>query len=115
MRVIPNRDRKFLPLCKSQRLFIEAWYSMVNRESLDSYRAKCMGTISILEELILLLESKVDPNSKKPYIEYNILEAFKIIKADRVVENHFLVRKKYCLDNWKKSEAAKTINCVLIS
>lgn len=107
MRVIPNRDRKFLPLCKSQRLFIEAWYSMVNRESLDSYRAKCMGTISILEELILLLESKVDPNSKKPYIEYSILEAFKIIKADRVIATHFDNEKKILFGQLEEVKSSK--------
>lgn len=87
MRIIKESDAVKLPVERSQRIFIELWYGMVHRNSLDSHRVRCMNSMNILRELFDLL-SKTLPKIEED-VKRVAQEALKIIGDDKVINDHF--------------------------
>lgn len=87
MRIIRENEITKLTLERSERVFIELWYGMVHRNSLDSHRVRCMNSQNILRELSDLL-SKTLPNIGDE-VKRVAQEALKIVGEDRVVNEHF--------------------------
>ena len=55
MRFVQENKINRLPQEPTARFFIQLWYDMVHRNSLDSHRVRCMDAISILRELQTLI------------------------------------------------------------
>jgi len=88
MRVVPLRLRSNLPTDPIQRLFVECWYSLVEKESLDSYRVKCMYSLNIIKELRILIEDE-NLSRNREYIKKCAKETIQILSNDMVVGEHF--------------------------
>jgi len=87
MQVIrPSGDVSF-PDNPGQRLFVQLWYSMVHRGSLDSHRVRCMDSLNITRELQTLFSKP--PQKVETDIQRVAGEALQILSADRSLKKHF--------------------------
>ncbi|MBW2252394.1 MAG: hypothetical protein JRF60_17680 [Deltaproteobacteria bacterium] len=78
---------------KQQRLFLQFWYSMVHRRTLDSHRPKCMFSINILEELQNLI-------SKVGFLPVDIPIKFCAEETIQLLDNDIIINKEFS-HNWK--------------
>ncbi len=88
MRIIRESKRVVLPKDSAHRFFIQAWYSLVHRNSLDSHRVRCMNSLNILRELDELIIKTHLPgifNDIKKAAE----EALEILKGDQIIQMHY--------------------------
>lgn len=90
MRIIKDSKAIKLPGDSTQRFFIQSWFSMAHKDSLDSHRVRCMNSVNIVDELIEFLS---ETKSKLPRIKDDIsrtaAEAFEILAKDPIVQQRF--------------------------
>lgn len=75
---------------ENQIFFIQAWHSLMHRNTLDSHRVRCMNSVNIIQELQRLIclrekNMKVDRD-----IQMVASEALEILKSDKIIE-HFVI------------------------
>ena len=90
MRIIKDSKTITLPANSIQKFFIQSWFSMAHRGSLDSHRVRCMNSVNIIDELIEFL---LPPKSKLPGIKDDIsrtvTELLEILANDPIIQQHF--------------------------
>lgn len=80
-----------LPEDSCQRFFIQTWYSLIHRNSLDSHRVRCMNALNILREIFDLFQKPKLPGVFKD-IRKTAEEALAVLERDRVIARHFYDR-----------------------
>ncbi len=88
MRIIRETKTAHLPEDNACRFFVQIWYSMVHRNSLDSHRVRCMNSLNILNELSTLISRKEFPGIDND-IGIVASEAKSILEKDRIVSGCF--------------------------
>ena len=90
MRIIKDSKTITLPDNNIQKFFIQSWFSMAHRGSLDSHRVRCMNSVNIIDELIEFL---LPPKSKLPGIKDEIsrtvAESLGILDNDPIIQQYF--------------------------
>jgi hypothetical protein len=109
MRIIKETKYIKLPTVAEERLFIQAWYCMVHRNTMDSHRVRSMNSFNILREL-KELTLKQDLSGISNDIKMVSEEALSILYEDKIVTAHFnnhYVRIKPLLESICKSTKHK--------
>jgi len=90
MRIIKDSKKVDLPNDSTKRFFIQSWFSLAHKDSLDSHRVRCMNSVNIIDELMEFLST---PKAKFPGIKDEIArtsaEALKILARDPVIQEQF--------------------------
>jgi hypothetical protein len=86
MRVLEDISK--YPADPAQRFFVQAWYSMVHRDSLDSHRVRSMDALNILREVQGLLGKRHIQSIQKD-IRRAAEEASDIIHGDPLLAKQF--------------------------
>ncbi len=109
MRVIKETRTIKLPDDSTYRFFIQIWYSMVHRNSLDSHRIRCMNSFNILRELNDLI-AKQNLLNIKDDIKRVSEETINILERDKIIHRYFshnFQRVKPLLQDVIKKEISK--------
>lgn len=111
MRIINDTNLIKLPDDSTCRFFVQIWYSMVHRNSLDSHRVRSMNSLNILRELGDLISKEDLPNILDD-IKRAAEEALDIMQKDKIISLHFkglLERIKPLLEEIIKASKSKGI------
>jgi hypothetical protein len=112
MRILKRTQNLKLPEKDVNKFFVQAWYSLVHHNSLDSHRVRCMNSLNIIRELQGLISRRGALKGIEKDIDLVSQEALDIIKSDLVMTQFFqehvqrvvpLLRKK---DKQKKNQKA---------
>lgn len=72
---------KHVTLTERQRFFLNCWFNLSHRGSLDSYRVRVMNPVNILRELLGMYEPHADENDRKRVAD----EALEILNEHPVI------------------------------
>ena len=88
MRIFKETKSIQLPEDITHRFFIQIWYSLVHRNSLDSHRVRCMNSLNILRENqdLILKENLGDIYED---IRRGAEESLVILSRDKIVSKYF--------------------------
>lgn len=99
---------------ESQIFFIQAWYSLMHRNTLDSHRARCMNSANIIRELQRLICLREEDKRVDRDIQMVAREALEILESDQIIEHFSLHTKRlypllneFAADNKKKGKEEK--------
>lgn len=89
MRIIKETKAIQLPEDSIHRFFMQIWYSLVHRNSLDSHRVRYMNSLNILRELhgLILKENLGDIYED---IRRGAEEALAILSRDKIISKYFI-------------------------
>lgn len=81
-----NSEQKKL-FTEAQIFFIQAWYSLMHRNTLDSHRVRCMNSINIIQELQKLIRLRGEGRKVEDDISMVAKEALEILELDQIIKN----------------------------
>lgn len=84
MRIDEHLEPDELNLTRRQHFFLAAWFNMVHRSSLDSYRVRVMNPVNILDEFLKMYEPHADDRDRRMVAE----ELIEIFDDHPVIQKH---------------------------
>ena len=79
----PEQEELFT---ESQIFFIQAWFSLIHRNTLDSHRVRCMNSINIIQELQRLVRQREEGLNVEDDLSMVVEEALEILKSDQIIK-----------------------------
>ena len=87
MRIFKIKSEQKKLFTEAQIFFIQAWYSLMHRNTLDSHRVRCMNSINIIQELQKLIRLRGEGRKVKDDISMVAKEALEILEIDQIINN----------------------------
>ena len=120
MRTIKNLSSIAAVSSQSSLFFIEAWYSLIHHQSLDSHRVRCMNSVNILRELEDLLVKYQLPGFEavKKDISKVADESLAILNGDPILVKHFQFELENLLpliETFREEKKVNQSNVTLLS
>ena len=109
MQILDRRTLDSANLDGCERLFVETWYSLTHVRSLDSFRARCLNSRTIIREIHEELELG---RIKEEHLEALLREASFLLEHDSVISSEFAALLK-CLQSHFKTKAKELNKTVL--
>lgn len=101
MQILDRRTLDSANLYGCERLFVETWYSLTHVRSLDSFRARCLNSRTIIREIHEELEiGRINDE----HLEALLREAAFLSEQDSVISSEFAALLK-CLQSHFKTKA----------
>jgi hypothetical protein len=91
MRVLNLRESE-TKIQPHERFFVELWYGMTHKETLDSHRVRCLNSRTILRELneeLAILQYRSDHGLTADALKGLCSEALELLQQDPVIRKHF--------------------------
>jgi len=99
VQILDRRTLDSANLNGCERLFVETWYSLTHVRSLDSFRARCLNSRTIIREIHEELELG---RIKDEHLEALLREAAFLLEKDSVIASEFAALLKCMQSHFKK-------------